>query len=173
MHRFALGINLAAEQIQQYDFVSKFGELLDEIKIDPALLEIEITESTMVRDFDTAQEKLQALSDLGVKIAIDDFGMGYSSLSYLRNLPIHAIKIDRSFIADIQPDSDNTLVNAMILIAKGMGLRLIAEGVETVEQLTFLKAHGCDECQGYLISKPLNSEQITRILASGKRLLPN
>lgn len=168
-----LGINLAAEQLQQHDFVSKFAELLSEIKIDPALLEIEITESTMVRDFDTAQQKLQALSDLGVKIAIDDFGMGYSSLSYLRNLPIHAIKIDRSFIADIQPDSENTLVNAMILIAKGMGLRLIAEGVETAEQLNFLKSHGCDECQGYLISKPLNSEQVTRILASGKRLLPN
>ena len=88
-------------------------------------------------------------------------------------MPIHAIKIDRSFIADIQPDSENTLVNAMILIAKGMGLRLIAEGVETAEQLNFLKSHGCDECQGYLISKPLNSEQVTRILASGKRLLPN
>jgi diguanylate cyclase (GGDEF)-like protein/PAS domain S-box-containing protein len=166
-----LGINLAAEQIQQHDFVAKFSELLDELKIDPALLEIEITEGTMVRDLDTTQEKLSALSALGVKIAIDDFGMGYSSLSYLRTLPIHAIKIDRSFIADIKPDSDNTLVNAMMLIGKGLGLRLIAEGVETQEQLAFLKANGCDECQGYFISKPLNGEEVTRLLASGRRLL--
>ncbi len=113
------------------------------------------------------------ISDLGVKIAIDDFGMGYSSLSYLRNLPIHAIKIDRSFIADIKPDSENTLVNAMILIAKGLGLRLIAEGVETAEQMAFLTSHGCDECQGYFISKPLNGVEVTRLLASGRRLLPN
>jgi diguanylate cyclase (GGDEF)-like protein/PAS domain S-box-containing protein len=168
-----LGINLAAEQIQQRDFLEKFGELLEESKIDPALLEIEITESTMVRDLDTTHEKLKALSDLGVTIAIDDFGMGYSSLSYLRNLPIHAIKIDRSFIADIKPDAENTLVNAMILIAKGLGLRLIAEGVETAEQMAFLTSHGCDECQGYFISKPLNGVEVTRLLASGRRLLPD
>ncbi len=167
-----LGINLAPEQIQQHDFVAKFSELLDEMKIDPALIEIEITESSMVRDLDATHEKLKTLSDLGVKIAIDDFGMGYSSLSYLRNLPIHAIKIDRSFIADIKPDSDNTLVNAMMLIGKGLGLRLVAEGVETQVQFDFLKSHGCDECQGYMISKPLNGEEVTRLLASGRRLLP-
>ena len=166
-----LSINLAAEQIQQLDFVAKFSELLEQMKIDPALLEIEITESTMVRDLDATQNRLHALSDLGVKIAIDDFGMGYSSLSYLRNLPIDAIKIDRSFIADIKPDTENTLVNAMILIAKGLGLRLVAEGVETAEQFAFLKSHGCDECQGYFISKPLNGEGVTRLLASGRRLL--
>ena len=160
-----LGINLAAEQIQAHDFVAKFSELLHEMKIDPALIEIEITESTMVRDRVATQEKLTALSKLGVKIAIDDFGMGYSSLSYLRDLTIHAIKIDRSFIAEININTDNTLVNAMILIAKGLGLRLVAEGVETKEQLAFLKSHGCDECQGYLISEPLQAEQVTRLLA--------
>ncbi len=166
-----LSINLAAEQIQQHDFVAKFSELLAEMKINPALLEIEITESTMVRDLDGSQDRLQALNDLGVKIAIDDFGMGYSSLSYLRNLPIHAIKIDRSFIADIKADTDNTLINAMLLIGKGLGLRLVAEGVETAEQLTFLRAHGCDECQGYFISKPLSAIETTRLLASGRRLV--
>jgi diguanylate cyclase (GGDEF)-like protein/PAS domain S-box-containing protein len=166
-----LGINMAAEQIQQHDFVAKFSELLEEMKIDPTLLEIEITESTMVRDLEATQDRLQALSDLGVKIAIDDFGMGYSSLSYLRNLPIDAIKIDRSFIADIKAGNENTLVNAMILIAKGLGLRLVAEGVESADQFAFLKSHGCDECQGYFISKPLDGEQVTRLLASGRRLL--
>lgn len=166
-----VSINLAAEQIQQHDFVTKFGEMLAEMKIDPTWLEIEITESTMMRDINSTQERLQALRDLGVQIAIDDFGMGYSSLSYLRNLPVNAIKIDRSFIADIKANDENTLVNAMMLIAKGLGLRLIAEGVETADQWAFLKAHGCDECQGYFISKPLNSEQVSRMLISGRQLI--
>ena len=96
--------------------------------------------------------------------------MGYSSLSYLRELPVHAIKIDRSFIAEINPGIENTLVNAMILIAKGLGLRLVAEGVETKEQLAFLKSHGCDECQGYLISEPLEAEEITRLLVRRRPL---
>ena len=163
-----LSINLAPEQVQQHDFVAKFSELIREMNIDPELLEIEITESTMMRDLEAAQDKLKALSSLGVKLAIDDFGMGYSSLSYLRNLPIHAIKIDRSFVADIKAGTENTLITAMILIAKGLKLRLIAEGVETVEQLAFLKSHHCDECQGYLISKPLDTTEVTRLLASGR-----
>ena len=124
-----------------------------------------------MRDINSTKERLQALRELGVQIAIDDFGMGYSSLSYLRNLPVHAIKIDRSFIADIKSKDDNTLVNAMMLIAKGLNLRLIAEGVETADQWAFLKAHGCDECQGYFISKPLNSEQVSRMLVSGRQLV--
>ena len=163
-----LSINLAPEQVLQQDFVEKFSELIEEMHIDPNLLEIEITESTMMRDLEVAQEKLKALNNLGVKLAIDDFGMGYSSLSYLRSLPIHAIKIDRSFVTDIKIGADNTLISAMILIAKGLKLRLIAEGVETVEQLAFLKSHDCDECQGYLISKPLNTVEVTRLMASGR-----
>ncbi len=163
-----LSINLAPEQVQQHDFVAKFSELIREMNIDPDLLEIEITESTMMLDIEAAQDKLKALNDLGVKLAIDDFGMGYSSLSYLRSLPIHAIKIDRSFVADIKAGADNTLITAMILIAKGLKLRLVAEGVETAEQLAFLKSHHCDECQGYLISKPLNTAEVTQLLASGR-----
>ncbi len=163
-----LSINLAPEQVQQHDFVTKFSELIREMNIDPDLLEIEITESTMMLDIEAAQDKLKALNDLGVKLAIDDFGMGYSSLSYLRSLPIHAIKIDRSFVADIKAGADNTLITAMILIAKGLKLRLVAEGVETAEQLAFLKSHHCDECQGYLISKPLNTAEVTQLLASGR-----
>ncbi|MEO5862884.1 MAG: EAL domain-containing protein, partial [Burkholderiales bacterium] len=163
-----LSINLAPEQVQQHDFVAKFSELIREMNIDPDLLEIEITESTMMLDIEAAQDKLKALNDLGVKLAIDDFGMGYSSLSYLRSLPIHAIKIDRSFVADIKAGTDNTLITAMILIAKGLKLRLVAEGVETAEQLAFLKSHHCDECQGYLISKPLNTAEVTQLLASGR-----
>ena len=163
-----LSINLVPEQLLQHDFIAKFSELIREIHIDPDLLEIEITESTMMRDLEAAQDKLQALNDLGIKIAIDDFGMGYSSLSYLRSLPIHAIKIDRSFVADIKAGTDNTLISAMILIAKGLNLRLIAEGVETQEQFAFLKSQQCDECQGYLISEPLDAMQVTRLLASGR-----
>jgi diguanylate cyclase (GGDEF)-like protein/PAS domain S-box-containing protein len=168
-----LSINLAPEQVQQHDFVEKFSDLIRDMDFDPELLELEITESTMMRDLDAAQEKLKALGDLGVKLAIDDFGMGYSSLSYLKNLPIHAIKIDRSFVADIKAGADNTLISAMILIAKGLKLRLVAEGVETAEQLEFLTTHHCDECQGYFISKPLNTTEVTRLLASGRPLLEN
>jgi diguanylate cyclase (GGDEF)-like protein/PAS domain S-box-containing protein len=167
-----ISINLAPEQIQQQDFVLKFGEMLREMNIDPTLLEIEITESTMMRDINSTQDRLKALRDLGVQIAIDDFGMGYSSLSYLRNLPVNAIKIDRTFVADIKAGDANTLINAMMLIAKGLGLRIIAEGVETADQWAFLKAQGCDECQGYFISKPLTTEQVSRMLVSGGHLPP-
>ena len=168
-----LGINLAAEQIQQHDFVPKFRELLNELQVDPGLLEIEITETTMMHSIESTRAKLIELSELGVKLAIDDFGMGYSSLSYLRNLPINAIKIDRSFVSDIKPGNENSIVTAMILIAKGLRLNLIAEGVETMEQLAFLKAHFCDESQGYLISKPLDAPDVTRLLLSGRSLLPS
>ena len=168
-----LGINLAAEQIQQHDFVPKFRDLLKELQVDPGLLEIEITETTMMRSVESTRAKLIELSALGVKLAIDDFGMGYSSLSYLRNLPINAIKIDRSFVSDIKPDNENSIVTAMILIGKGLRLNLIAEGVETKEQLAFLKSHFCDESQGYLISKPLDAADVTRLLMSGRSLLPS
>ncbi|MEO6022912.1 MAG: EAL domain-containing protein [Burkholderiales bacterium] len=168
-----LGINLAAEQIQQHDFVPKFRELLKELQVDPGLLEIEITETTMMQSIESTRVKLIELSELGVKLAIDDFGMGYSSLSYLRNLPINAIKIDRSFVSDIKAHTENSIVKAMILIAKGLRLNLIAEGVETNEQLEFLKSQFCDESQGYLISKPLNASDVTRLLASGRSLLPS
>jgi diguanylate cyclase (GGDEF)-like protein/PAS domain S-box-containing protein len=166
-----LSINLAAGQIEQDDFVPKCTEVIKESNIDARFLEIEITESAMIRNLAAMQPKLRALSDLGVGVAIDDFGMGYSSLGYLRSLPIQALKIDRSFVADLSLERENSIVAAIISIAKGLRLRLTAEGVETQEQLEYLRAHGCEECQGYLVSKPLDLEQVTRLIIRGEPLL--
>jgi diguanylate cyclase (GGDEF)-like protein/PAS domain S-box-containing protein len=167
-----LGINLTPEQIEQHDFMAKFTQLLQQAKVDASWFEIEITESALLRNVDATQARLRQLAALGVQIAIDDFGMGYSALSYLRTLPIHAIKIDRSFVADIDPDEENSIVAAILLIAKGLKLRLVAEGVETREQLEFLRANGCGQCQGYLFSRPLSAEEATRLLVRGDPLLP-
>lgn len=110
-------------------------------------------------------DALAALNDLGVSIAMDDFGTGYSSLSYLRKYPFDVLKIDRSFVQDITEDAaDLELVNAVIAMAHGLGLKVVAEGVETEEQLELLAAHGCDYAQGYLFSKPVSPEEMTELL---------
>jgi diguanylate cyclase (GGDEF)-like protein/PAS domain S-box-containing protein len=167
-----LGINLTPEQIEQHDFVAKFTQLLQQAKVDPGCFEIEITESAIMRNVDATQAKLRQLAALGAQIAIDDFGMGYFALSYLRTLPVHALKIDRSFIAEIDAGAENSIVAAILLIAKGLKLRLVAEGVETREQLAFLRINGCGQCQGYLFSRPLSAEEATRLLVRGEPLLP-
>jgi EAL domain-containing protein (putative c-di-GMP-specific phosphodiesterase class I) len=127
----------------------------------------------MMKDIEKTQDKLRQLASIGVRISVDDFGTGYSSLSYLKNLPIHSIKIDQSFIRDISVDQNETsIVTAMIQIAKGLKLKLIAEGVETNYQLAFLRANDCEECQGFLFSRPVNGTEATRILHTRLPLVP-
>jgi diguanylate cyclase (GGDEF)-like protein/PAS domain S-box-containing protein len=167
-----LALNISAQQVEARDFVAKLSETLHAAAADLSSIELEITESTMMRDVSETQAKLVALTQLGVRIAIDDFGTGYSSLSYLRTLPIDAIKIDRSFVSDIRGTGENSIVAAMMLIAKGLSLEVIAEGVETWEQYEFLRDHGCDEMQGFLISTPLDAADATTLLASRRSLLP-
>ncbi|MDD5364216.1 MAG: EAL domain-containing protein [Gallionellaceae bacterium] len=160
-----LAVNLSARQIEHPDFVANFSEILKAYHLDGSRVEIEITESTLMRDIEGCIVKLKQLSDLGVEVSIDDFGTGYSSLSYLQKLPIHTLKIDKSFVNSLTPDLGGaSIVNGIAAMAKGMHLNLIAEGVESAEQLAFLKAVGCDAYQGFLFSKPVDSAQATRLL---------
>jgi len=161
-----MAINLSARQIEHPQFVDKFLRCLHKHMADGKGIEIEITESTLMRDMDGVISKLRKLAEMGVEISIDDFGTGYSSLSYLKKLPIHTIKIDRSFIHDLTGHMNNgsTIVAGIAAMAKGLKLKVVAEGVETQEQLDYLQTLGCDTYQGFFYSRPVNAEAATEIL---------
>jgi len=160
-----LGVNLSARQIEHPHFVDKFLRAMKDNGIEGQGIEIEITESTLMRDMEGAIEKLRRLADQGVEISIDDFGTGYSSLSYLRKLPVHTLKIDRSFIQDLViPSNGDTIVAGITAMAKGLHLNVVAEGVETRAQLDYLKSIGCDAYQGYLFSRPVVARDATGLL---------
>lgn len=139
--------------------------------IAPGLLEIELTESSAMQDIQQAIATIRLLNDRGLSCAIDDFGTGYSSLSALKRFPIRKLKIDRSFVIDLDTDpNDAAIVNAIIAMAHALKLKVVAEGVETERHLGFLRALGCDTLQGYLFSPPLAPERIEGFLKEGKRL---
>ena len=155
-----VAINVSALQFQQTNFVASIAAALREHGLPPQCIELELTESILVRDAEDALKKLESLAELGVKLAIDDFGTGYSSLSYLKRFPIYKLKIDRSFIDDLPSDeSDIAIVTAIIHLAHALKLRVIAEGVETDRQREFLQQQLCDEMQGYLFSQALSAEE--------------
>ena len=166
-----VAVNLSARQFQQRDLDSVIAVILSETKVDADLLELELTESMLMRDPEEAVVTLEALRTYGVALAVDDFGTGYSSLSYLQRFPLDALKIDRAFIRDIstKPD-DASIAVAIITLAHSLKLKVIAEGVETEAQLNFLRAHGCDEMQGYYFSPALGVEACTRALMEGRCL---
>jgi diguanylate cyclase (GGDEF)-like protein len=168
-----VAVNLSARQFQQRDLDSVIAAILEETKVDADLLELELTESMLMRDPEEAVRTLEALRGYGVALAVDDFGTGYSSLSYLQRFPLDALKIDRAFIRDIttKPD-DASIAVAIITLAHSLKLKVIAEGVETEAQLNFLKLHGCDEMQGYYFSAALSVENCTRALTEGRCLPP-
>jgi diguanylate cyclase (GGDEF)-like protein/PAS domain S-box-containing protein len=168
-----VAVNLSARQFQQRDLDSVIAVILDETKVDADLLELELTESMLMKDPEEAVATLEALRAYGVALAVDDFGTGYSSLSYLQRFPLDALKIDRAFIRDIstKPD-DASIAVAIITLAHSLKLKVIAEGVETEAQLNFLKAHGCDEMQGYYLSPALSVENCTAALMEGRCLPP-
>jgi EAL domain-containing protein (putative c-di-GMP-specific phosphodiesterase class I) len=156
------------EKVNSYYLIK---QLLREFELSGADLQLEITENLMLEDSSVVMEMLSELRAIGVQLSVDDFGTGYSSLSYLRRFPVDILKIDRSFIQDLNLDSgDDALVKAIIAMGQSLGLKVIAEGVETKEQLQFLQAHECDMIQGYYFSKPVNAEEIERLLA---KPLPN
>jgi len=141
-------------------------DVLDRTGMPPSCLEIEITESAIVKSMNTAIHVLTQLRELGIKISLDDFGTGYSSLSYLKTLPVDKIKIDRSFIIDIGKNKKTeAVISGIIMLAKIMNLDVIAEGVETAEQADFLILKGCSDIQGFLYSRPLPEEQFTMLLS--------
>jgi len=153
-------------QLKNSNFIANLKFLLQKYNFEVKNLELELTESQLMTKTDETIEILQEISALGIKIAIDDFGTGYSSLSYLKRLPINILKIDRSFVQDIPFDyNDMEVTKAIIAIAKSLKLTTVAEGVETIEQLEFLKANGCDVIQGYYYFKPMRADEFEAVLA--------
>jgi len=161
----SVAVNLSAAQFRQHDLLEQIHNALDATGICAHHLELEITESTIMNDIDTAASTMRALHRSGVSISIDDFGTGYSSLSHLKQFPINTVKIDRSFIRDITTDSDDAaIVSAIIAMAHNMELKVIAEGVETQEQLDFLRSQECEEAQGFLFSPPVPHHEAYALL---------
>lgn len=159
-----VSINISFRQFYEPNLVLIVKQIIKETGINPQNVTIEITES-MTMDIETASAIITELKQLGVKISIDDFGTGYSSLSYLKKFPIDYLKIDQSFIRDINKSKyDKNIATTIIMMARNLGVQVIAEGVETIEQLEFLRHHRCNEAQGYLFSKPLSAEQLKRFL---------
>ncbi|MEG3637781.1 sensor domain-containing protein [Magnetococcus sp. PR-3] len=163
---FTVAVNLSARQFQQRNLVDSIAEVLKQSRIDPAMLELEITESMMMGNVEKSIETLVAIRDMGVALAIDDFGTGYSSLSYLKRFPINTLKIDQSFVRDLAEDSgDAAIVSAIISMAQDLNLHVVAEGAENPEQVQFLKKRGCETVQGYFFSRPLPKNQLQTFLA--------
>ncbi|MCP3687401.1 MAG: EAL domain-containing protein [Gammaproteobacteria bacterium] len=160
-----VSVNLSIGQLQKASLVDDVRQILRQTEFEPSMLDLEITESMLMSDIDHVTQTLRELAELGVTISVDDFGTGYSSLAYLKQFPISTLKIDRSFIRDIPDDKDDMSITiAIINMAKGLGLKTVAEGVEIREQLEFLKTHECDLIQGYFFSKPVAFGEIVIML---------
>jgi len=164
-HSLRMSVNMSSRQFNDSNLVSKIRQIITDTGIDPRLLELEITESLLMRNTTSTIEAINTLSELGVRFAIDDFGTGYSSLSYLRRFPIDSLKIDRSFIRDVTIDSDDAAIaTAIIVMGQSLKLDVIAEGVETEGQLEFLRSKHCQSSQGFLFCKPLPADELSNWL---------
>jgi EAL domain-containing protein (putative c-di-GMP-specific phosphodiesterase class I) len=160
-----VAVNLSARQFRQADLKDQVREVLNASGFDPACLELELTEGILMHHNEENMMALRAFKAMGLRIAIDDFGTGYSSLSYLQRFPVDILKIDRAFVMDLPANaSSGAIVDAIVTLAHGLGLEVVAEGVETPEQLAFLQAHGCDEGQGYYFGKPMPLSEFRLLL---------
>jgi len=162
-------VNLSARQFLDVDIVALVRRALEQTGLPAHLLELELTESMLMQDTKRMQRDLNALREIGVTFSVDDFGTGYSSLSYLNSFPIDCLKVDRSFVSDIAVNPGNeAIVRAIVILAHSLGMKVVAEGVETTEQLTFLLDQDCEEIQGYYFSKPLPPDAMTTLLREGR-----
>ena len=162
-----VSVNLSGRQFSQPDLVGQIKRVLQKIQINPKCLKLEITESVVMQDAESGVAMLRQLRDLGIQLSIDDFGTGYSSLSYLHRFPVNTLKIDRSFVSRMEANGENTeIVRAILGLANSLDLDVVAEGIETREQLELLRRFGCDFGQGYFFSKPLDKEAATRLLTN-------
>jgi EAL domain-containing protein (putative c-di-GMP-specific phosphodiesterase class I) len=168
--RLQVAVNLSPRQLSDDNLIADIREILDDTGLDASFLELEITENAVMVNPDKAIAVLNTLRTMGVSVAIDDFGIGYSSLAYLKNFPIHTVKIDRSFVRGV-PDNrgDAAITKAIISLAHSLECSVIAEGAETRKQFEFLRDHDCDSVQGYYFSEPLNAEHFARLLHSQAR----
>jgi diguanylate cyclase (GGDEF)-like protein len=165
-----IAVNLSARQFKQDNFIQVISDILQETELEAKWLELEITESTIMDHVDDAVLKLDKLRTMGIRMSIDDFGTGYSSLSYLKSLPIDTLKIDHSFVRDIPFHADDmAIVKSIISMANALNLHVIAEGVETEEQMLFLHENGCYEGQGYLFHKPIPAEEFEKVMKENKK----
>ena len=163
-----IAVNISAAELRARDFLGGIDVILAETGLDPRLLEIELTETFMVQDSAAMLAVLQELKRLGIKLALDDFGTGYSSLNHLKRFPIDTLKIDRSFVRSVTTNADDaSIVCAVISMGKNLHMRVIAEGVETREQLAFLQDHECPFGQGYYFSQPVTGQACIRLLRQG------
>ncbi|MBF0156610.1 MAG: EAL domain-containing protein, partial [Magnetococcales bacterium] len=158
-------VNLSARQFREANICRQVDDILRETGLLPEQLELEITESMLIDDMVKAIRTLEQFRDMGLTLSMDDFGTGYSSLSYLKRFPIHSLKVDQSFIRELTEHSqDAAIVTAIITLARSLGLKVVAEGVENAAQLAFLRERHCDLVQGYLISRPLPPEAFARFV---------
>jgi len=168
-HRAGLGkitvaVNMASPSFKQMDLMTVVADALEKSGLEPAYLELEVTESVMMHDIEAVLTTLKNLKGIGIHLSIDDFGTGYSSLSYLQRFPLDALKIDRSFVSNIDKTEGSAIALAIMALAKSLNLKVIAEGVETEHQVRILQEHGCEFMQGFLFSRPVPADEITRLL---------
>jgi len=170
-----MAVNISAVEFRSKDFVENVRAILKESRLDPHCLELELTESVLMKHAESTVSMLKALKEIGVQLTVDDFGTGYSSLSYLRQFPIDALKVDQSFVHEISSCADDAvIVSAVISMGNSLKKRVIAEGVETREQLDFLTAEGCEEAQGYYFNRPMVANQFAKLLEAGvSHMIPN
>ena len=160
-----VSVNVSARQFQQADFSAQVREILHQHDIDPGWIELELTEGLLIKDTDAARQCLQHLKRIGVRISIDDFGTGHSCLNYLQRFPIDTLKIDESFVSDIGiGDGSSIIIEAIISLARSLKIDIVAEGVETQQQLEFLVEKGCPVAQGYLFGHPIPGDGIRPLL---------
>ena len=166
-----VSVNVSVVQFHDIEFTSSVNEAIDEFGIDPGRLDFEVTEGVLIENFPDVVQRLTQLKEKGATISIDDFGTGYSSLAYLRQLPLDKLKIDRAFVKDIPNGDDGTIASSIIALAQALDLKIVAEGVETQEQLDFLKRHHCDLYQGFFHSRPVKANEVTKYLAANHSLV--
>jgi EAL domain-containing protein (putative c-di-GMP-specific phosphodiesterase class I) len=163
-----IAVNLSIRQFYQKNLLAELRDALVETGLSPACLELEITESIAMSRVDVVGRILGEIRDLGVELSIDDFGTGYSSLAYLKHFPVQRLKIDRAFVHDLGRDANSAaIVRSVVALGHGLGMRIVAEGVETKEQLALLRELGCDEYQGFLFSHPVGADEVPRLLKMG------